>query len=94
LSRKEPPWELVPGGRERKVDAELTRALAQVLAWGRTIEEACAYAGVSVTTYYEGPHRCLAFAEAMDTPRRVAFVLAKKVVLRMAEQVDDRTLPL
>lgn len=53
-----------------------------------TIEEACAYAGISDDTYQRERKRDALFAAKMDRAMRFAFVLAKKVVLQAIDRGD------
>jgi hypothetical protein len=77
--------------RKRKIDTEITRELAQALAWGCTIEQACASARISDTTCCEGRHCNPAFAEEVDRSQRVAFVVAKTVVFSLYRtEVTDK----
>ena len=70
-TEKKPSRELLTPGRKRRIDAEISRKLAQALAWDCTVEEACAYAGISDTTYCQERHRNTAFAEEMGRAHRL-----------------------
>jgi hypothetical protein len=85
---KKKPRELLPVGRKRKVDADVTRKLEEAFAVDGTVAEACAYAGISDTTYYEERQREPTFADKMDRAQQFCFVLAKKTVLQAMTDND------
>jgi hypothetical protein len=45
MTKMKKPWEVLPVGRKRSIDAEVTRKLEEAFPMDCTITEACAYAG-------------------------------------------------
>jgi hypothetical protein len=51
VTKKKKSWKLLPVGRKRSVDPEVTRKLEEAFSMDCTVEEACA--GISDTTDYD-----------------------------------------
>ena len=88
MTKKKKPTELLPVGRKRVIDADITRKLEEAFSMDCTIEEACAYAGISDDTYSRERKRDPVFAEKMDRAMQFPFVLAKKTVLQAMKDND------
>jgi hypothetical protein len=68
-------------GRPIKIDENIVRKLIEGFQNDFTVEEACRYAGVAKTTYYEQCKRDPSFADEMDRAQDFPLTLAKKRLL-------------
>lgn len=75
--------------RPTKIDEECIKKLHIAFSSDCTVEEACAYAGISPTIYYERLKKDPKFAERMDTSSKLFLVDTKirnKELIMFAEQ--------
>jgi len=78
------------GGRPTKYNKEVVKKLESILKVGGTIEEACAYAGISKETYYTWLDVKPGFLTKMEAAKHYADIVAKNVVVRAI--VEDKDL--
>ena len=65
-------------GRPLKTDETIVRKLVEGFHNDFTVEEACRYAGIGVTTFYEQMKRDEAFRKEMDSAQDFPFLVAKQ----------------
>ena len=69
------------GGRPTKLADPLVQKLSSILKIGGTIEEACAYARISKTTYYDWYEKNDGFRTEMDDSSHYSDIVAKNIVV-------------
>lgn len=78
-----------PVGRPTKITHEVVRKLEEAFRNDFTVEEACRYAKISKSTYYEEAKRNEEFSDEMRCAQDYAILLAKKAVVRHLKKGDD-----
>jgi hypothetical protein len=77
------------GGRPGKFSDELATRIMEVFKVGGSIEEACAYAGVSISTFNQWLTKKPYFADAVEGARMYPIIQARNIVVKkMVEEGD------
>lgn len=82
-----------PNGEQRKYKQtpEVLQLLRQAFGIGCTVKEACIYAGIGETTYYEWREADQKLAAELDKIRQNPVLKAKKVLIESIESGDINT---
>lgn len=75
------------GGRPGKFNEEVATRMMEVFKMGGTIEEACAFAGVSLTTFNQWLTKKPYFADAVEGARMYPVIQARNIVVK--KMVED-----
>lgn len=82
-----------PNGEQKKYKQtpEVLQLLRQAFGIGCTVKEACIYAGIGETTYYEWREADQKLAAELDKIRQYPVLKAKKVIIDAIELGDVNT---
>lgn len=69
------------GGRPPAVTPEVIRLLEEAFAWGCSDREACVWAGISTTAFYEWQKKNKKFTERKETLKETPIMKARKAVV-------------
>lgn len=75
-------------GRPTVITDDAIQKLEEAFKWDATIGEACRYAGISESTYYDHYNKNKQFSEKIDRARDFIFELAKKNIERAVSEGD------
>jgi hypothetical protein len=78
-----------PGGRPTKLNDEVVKKLENIFKVGGTVEEACAYAGISKPTYYAWLKEDESFLTKMEAAQHYADIVAKNLVVKAITEDKD-----
>src|SRR4051794_24649952 len=87
----EPKSEPHPGGRPTVITEAAILKLEEAFKIDATVLEACAYAGITKTPYYDRLKDDPEFADRMDRAQQFPFMMAKKTVYKAMQAGDART---
>ncbi len=76
------------GGRPTVMTEEVVEKLIEAYKWDATTGEACRYAGISESTYYDHYNKNKEFSEKIDRARDFIFEIAKKNIERAVVEGD------
>ena len=82
---KKHPW-----GRPTKKDENTIQKLESIFKIDWTISEACSYAGISESIYYDWVKSDKKFSEKMRAARDYPFILARKTIMKAMQNDNDK----
>lgn len=77
------------GGRPSKLTEERTKKLEDIFKVGGTVLEACSFAGISTTAYYEWINKNESLRTKMEAAQHYADVVAKNLVSKAIIEDED-----
>ena len=78
-------------GRPSVLDRETVRKLEDALKCGSSVIEACSYANISRSTFYEHANKNVDFSNKMDVAKQHMFLKARQVIRNAIENNDIKT---
>lgn len=78
-------------GRPTKKNASIVKKLCDAFKIDATVEEACAYAGISKVTYYSWIKEDKEFLNEIDGAKTFPFILARKKLMKSIDS-DNETI--
>lgn len=79
-----------PGGRPTVITPDVVQKLEEAFKIDATDEEACAYANISGSTFYDHMKKNKPFSERIRAAQRYPFLIMKKVVVKAANEGDGK----
>lgn len=77
------------GGRPGKFNEETATRMMEVFKMGGTIEEACAYAGIALTTFNQWMIKKPYFADAVEGARMYPIIQARNIITKKMIENED-----
>src|SRR4051795_11560297 len=88
MTKKKSRSRALVGGRPTVFTDDVIRKLEEAFMMDATDGEACAFAGIGETAYYDEKKRNEQFADRMERAKRFPFMVAKKTVLIAMQKQD------